>query len=65
MAETKLADVLVELADTLVDDFDVIDFLHILTEQCVSLLGVSAAGLLLTDGLRCIERWQDRGRLEQ
>ncbi len=49
MAEIRLADVFVELADTLVDDFDVIDFLHLLTERCVELLGVSAAGLLLTD----------------
>ncbi|MFG1848280.1 GAF and ANTAR domain-containing protein [Micromonospora carbonacea] len=49
MAETPLADVFVELADTLVDDFDVIEFLHVLTERCVELLGVSAAGLLLTD----------------
>jgi GAF domain-containing protein len=37
------------MADTLVDDFDVIDFLHVLTERCVQVLGVSAAGLLLTD----------------
>jgi GAF domain-containing protein len=49
MAEIQLADVFVEMADTLVDDFDVIDFLHVLTERCVHLLGVSAAGLLLTD----------------
>ncbi|WP_426504323.1 GAF and ANTAR domain-containing protein [Dactylosporangium sp. McL0621] len=49
MAGTTLADVLVEMADTLVDDFDVIDFLHVLTERCVQLLGVSAAGILLTD----------------
>ena len=49
MAETVLADVLVEMADTLVDDFDVIDFLHVLTERCVQLLDVSAAGILLTD----------------
>lgn len=49
MAETQLADVFVEMADTLVDDFDVIEFLHVLTERCVDLLGVSAAGLLLTD----------------
>jgi GAF domain-containing protein len=49
MAEIQLADVFVEMADTLVDDFDVIDFLHVLTERCVQLLGVSAAGLLLTD----------------
>jgi len=50
MAEVQLADVFVEMADTLVDDFDVIEFLHVLTERCVQLLGVSAAGLLLTDG---------------
>ena len=50
MAETHLADVFVELSDTLVADFDVIDFLHGLTERCVELLGVSAAGLLLADG---------------
>jgi GAF domain-containing protein len=49
MAEIQLADVFVEMADTLVDDFDVIDFLHVLTERCVQLLGISAAGLLLTD----------------
>jgi GAF domain-containing protein len=50
MVENQLADVFVEMADTLVDDFDLIDFLHLLTERCVQLLGVSAAGLLLTDG---------------
>jgi transcriptional regulator with GAF, ATPase, and Fis domain len=49
-AGIRLTDVFVELADTLVDEFDVIDFLHVLTERCVELLGVSAAGLLLTDG---------------
>jgi GAF domain-containing protein len=49
MAEIQLADVFVEMADTLVDDFDMIEFLHVLTARCVQLLGVSAAGLLLTD----------------
>jgi GAF domain-containing protein len=49
IADIQLADVFVEMADTLVDDFDVIDFLHVLTERCVQLLGISAAGLLLTD----------------
>jgi GAF domain-containing protein len=49
MAEIRVADVFVEMADTLVDDFDVIEFLHVLTERCVQLLGISAAGLLLTD----------------
>jgi GAF domain-containing protein len=66
MAETQLADVLIEMADTLVDDFDVIDFLHVLTERCVSLLGVSAAGLLLTDGqdtLQVVAASSERTRL--
>ena len=43
--EQRLAQVFVELADTLVAQFDVIDFLHSLTERCVELLGVDAAGL--------------------
>lgn len=49
MAEAQLTDVFVEMADTLVDDFDVIDFMHLLAERCVQLLDVSAAGLLLSD----------------
>ena len=49
MTQAKLTDGLVEMADTLVADFDLIDFLHQLTERCVQLLDVSAAGLLLTD----------------
>src|SRR3984957_7855057 len=39
----------VELTDTMVADFDVIDFLHVLTSRSVELLDVSAAGLLLAD----------------
>jgi ANTAR domain/GAF domain len=66
MAEIQLADVFVEMADTLVDDFDLIDFLHLLTERCVQLLGVSAAGLLLTDGqdaLQVVAASSERTRL--
>jgi transcriptional regulator with GAF, ATPase, and Fis domain len=44
-----LADTFVELTDTMVADFDVIDFLHVLTDRSVELLDVSAAGLLLAD----------------
>jgi GAF domain-containing protein len=39
---------LVEMADTLVGDFDVIELLTSLTDRCVNLLGVSAAGVMLT-----------------
>src|ERR1700683_247813 len=48
--DERLAQTLVELADTLVGGFDLMDFLHMLTERCVELLGVDAAGLLLADG---------------
>jgi hypothetical protein len=47
--EQRLAETFVELADTLTDDFDIIDFLHVLASRCVELLGVGAAGLLLAD----------------
>jgi len=49
MDAEKLAEVFVELADTLVDDFDVLDLLHTLTDQCVDLLGAAAVGLLLSE----------------
>src|SRR5216683_1899866 len=42
-----LSETFVELTDTMVADFDVIDFLHVLTDRSVKLLDVSAAGLLL------------------
>jgi GAF domain-containing protein len=38
---------LVEMADILVDDFDVVDMLTRLTDRCVTVLGVSAAGVML------------------
>ncbi|CAM5619918.1 transcriptional regulator [Streptomyces spiroverticillatus] len=45
--ELSLADAFVELADTLVDEFDVIDFLQQLSVRCAQLLDVSAAAVLL------------------
>jgi GAF domain-containing protein len=44
-----LSETFVELTDTMVADFDVIDFLHVLTSRSVELLDVAAAGLLLAD----------------
>ncbi len=49
MNDRQLAETFVELADTLVDDFDVVDFLHRVTVRCADVLGVSAAGVLLSD----------------
>jgi transcriptional regulator with GAF, ATPase, and Fis domain len=53
--EQRLAEVFVELADTLVEEFDVVDFLQTLTERCVELIDTDAAGLMLDD---------QRGRLQ-
>jgi hypothetical protein len=49
MNSERLSETFVELADSLVDDFDVIDFLHVLAIRCTQLLDVSAAGVLLAD----------------
>jgi GAF domain-containing protein len=48
--DERLARTFVELADTLVAGFDLIEFLKTLTERTVELLAVDAAGLLLADG---------------
>jgi GAF domain-containing protein len=55
---TREADVvrsLVEMADTLAGDYDVIDLLTGLSGRCVSLLGVSAAGVMLASPAGSLE----------
>jgi GAF domain-containing protein len=47
--EALLARTLVELADNLVEDFDVVELLTLLTDRCVEVLDVSAAGIMLAD----------------
>ncbi len=56
----------VELVNALVDDFDVIDVLTVLTTRCVELIGAAAAGILLADGegtLRVIGASNERAQL--
>lgn len=53
--EELIADTFVELADTLVAEFDAIEFLHVLIERAVVLLDADAGGIMLAD---------DRGGLE-
>jgi transcriptional regulator with GAF, ATPase, and Fis domain len=47
--DERLAQAFVELADTLVAGYDLMEFLQALAGRCVELLEVDAAGLLLAD----------------
>jgi hypothetical protein len=49
MEAQLLSQTFVELTDTMVVGFHVIDFLHVLNDRSVQLLDVSAARLLLAD----------------
>jgi len=64
--EQRLAEVFVELADTLVEEFDVVDLLQTLTERCVELVDTDAAGLMLDDqrgNLRLVAHTHESARL--
>jgi transcriptional regulator with GAF, ATPase, and Fis domain len=66
--DERLAQAFVELADTLVASFDLMDFLHTLTERCVELLEVDAAGLLLADrrgALRLVAASTEQARVTE
>jgi transcriptional regulator with GAF, ATPase, and Fis domain len=62
----RLAQTFVELADTLVAGYDLMEFLQTLTERCVELLEINAAGLLLAgaDGtLRLVAASTEQARV--
>jgi transcriptional regulator with GAF, ATPase, and Fis domain len=48
--EARLLQTFAMLADTLVDDYDVVDLLQSLVDACQNLLHTTAAGILLADG---------------
>lgn len=64
--ETRIINTFVTLADTLVDDYDVIEFLGVLAERCVELIEAAEAGILLADergNLQAIASSSERTRL--
>ncbi|MEV0275221.1 GAF and ANTAR domain-containing protein [Streptomyces sp. NPDC050610] len=64
--EEQLLAAMVEAVDTLVDDFDLIEFLHQLCDHCNELLDVAAVGVMLADpegGLQVIAASDEHTRL--
>lgn len=49
VAAERVAEVFVEVADTLVDGFDLVEFLYRLTERATELSSATATGMLLAD----------------
>lgn len=47
--EQDLLAAFIEFADTMVDEYDVVEFLHRLAERCVELTNTSEAGIMLAD----------------
>jgi hypothetical protein len=47
--EARVSAAFVTLADTLTTNFDVVDLLHTLVEECAGILNVEAGGLMLAD----------------
>jgi transcriptional regulator with GAF, ATPase, and Fis domain len=66
MSVENLAETFVRLADTLVADFDSVEFMHLLADRCVETLDVAAAGILLADHhgeLQVVGASSERARL--
>ena len=65
LSADRLAKVFVEVADTLVADFDVVDFLHTLANRTAELFEAAEAGVMLGDqrgGLRVVASSSERAR---
>jgi len=64
--ERDLLAAFIEFSDTLVDEYDVVEFLHRLAERCVEFVDVSEAGIMLADrdgSLRYVASSSERMRL--
>ncbi len=64
--QPAIAKTLVELADTLVADFDLVDFLHSVAVHAQQVLGVDAVGILLADnhgGLNVVAASSEQARV--
>ena len=68
VTQQRLLETFVKLADTLIDDYDVVDLLQDLVETCRDVLDTTAAGILLADSRgraragRLDERGEPAGR---
>jgi transcriptional regulator with GAF, ATPase, and Fis domain len=64
--QALISQTFLQLADTLVDDFDIIDLLMMLADRCVELVDADAAGILLVDAeenLRVMAASSEEARL--
>ncbi len=65
-SERRLLETFVVLADTLVEDFDVVELLYLLTERAVEYTSAAEAGILLVDetgSLHCMAASNERTHL--
>lgn len=66
VAQRRLLETFARLADTLVDDYDIVELLQMLVDTCRDLLDTTAAGILLSDSrgeLELVASTSEAGRL--
>ncbi|WP_314451301.1 GAF and ANTAR domain-containing protein [uncultured Microbacterium sp.] len=64
--EKELVDTFVELADTMVNGYDIVDLLYRLVTRCAQILGAADAGILIPDShgsLEVVASTSERGQL--